>query len=129
MLMGGTWLTCLVAAVASALIDRIGRVLNRIGTPFFFQHAVGAAIATLIAVAVNQFSGQGLTTLVATSIVVLLSGMTLVGSMQDALTGYMITALARLGDALFLTGGSSSASSPASRSPRWPARRSNFGST
>lgn len=105
MLMGGTWLTCLVAAVASALIDRIGRLLNKIETPFFFQHAVGAGIATLIAVTVNHFSGQGLTTLVATSIVVLLSGMTLVGSMQDALTGYMITALARLGDALFLTAG------------------------
>lgn len=105
MLMGGTWLTCLVAAVASALIDRIGRLLNKMETPFFFQHAAGAAIATLIAVAVNHFSGQGLTTLVATSIVVLLSGMTIVGSMQDALTGYMITALARLGDALFLTGG------------------------
>jgi uncharacterized membrane protein YjjP (DUF1212 family) len=105
MLMGGTWLTCLVAAVASALIDRIGRLLNKIGTPFFFQHAAGAAIATLIAVAVNQLSGQGLTTLVATSIVVLLSGLTIVGSMQDALTGYMITALARLGDAVFMTAG------------------------
>ncbi len=35
----------------------------------------------------------------------LLSGMTLVGSMQDAVTGYMLTALARLGDALFLTAG------------------------
>lgn len=33
------------------------------------------------------------------------SGMTLVGSMQDAVTGYMLTALARLGDALFLTAG------------------------
>ena len=105
MLMGGTGLTCLVAAVAAALIDRIGRLLNRIGTPFFFQHAAGAGIATLIAVAVNQWSGQGLSTLVATNIVVLLSGMTIVGSMQDALTGYMITALARLGDAVFLTGG------------------------
>lgn len=105
MLMGGGWLTCIVAAVASALIDRIGRILNKIGTPFFFQHVVGAGVATLVAVAVNRFAGEGLTTLVATGIVVLLSGMTVVGSMQDALTGYMITALARLGDALFLTAG------------------------
>lgn len=105
MLMGGTWLTCLVAAVTSAAIDRVGRLLNRVGTPFFFQHVVGAGIATLVAVAAYRFTGQGLTTLVATGIVVLLSGMTLVGAMQDALTGYMITALARLGDALFLTAG------------------------
>jgi uncharacterized membrane protein YjjP (DUF1212 family) len=105
MLMGGTWLTCIVAAVTSAIIDRVGRRLNRLGTPNFFQQAVGACIATLIAVVMYRFAGQGLTTLVATGIVVLLAGMTLVGSMQDALTGYMITALARLGDAVFATAG------------------------
>lgn len=105
MLLGGSPLTCVVAALTSAVIDRVGRMLNRMKTPFFFQHAVGATIATLVAVAVYQFTGQGLAAVVATGIVVLLSGMTIVGSMQDALTGYMITALARLGDALFLTAG------------------------
>jgi uncharacterized membrane protein YjjP (DUF1212 family) len=105
MLLGGSPLTCVVAAVTAAAIDRVGRLLNRMKTPFFFQHAAGAAIATLVAVVVAQYAGQGLAALVATGIVVLLSGMTIVGSMQDALTGYMITALARLGDALFLTGG------------------------
>lgn len=105
MMLGGTWLTCIVAAVTSAVIDRLGRLLNRVGTPFFFQQAVGASVATLVAVVMYRFAGQGLTTLVATGIVVLLAGLTLVGSMQDALTGYMITALARLGDALFLTAG------------------------
>lgn len=105
MLLGGTWLTCLLAAVTAAAIDRVGRLLNRIGTPFFFQHAVGAAIATLVAVAAYRFTGQGLSALVATGIVMLLSGMALVGSVQDALTGYMLTAVARLGEALFLTAG------------------------
>ncbi|PND58781.1 hypothetical protein CRM90_05195 [Mycobacterium sp. ENV421] len=105
MLMGGTWLTCLLAAVSSALIDRVGRLLNRAGTPFFFQQAAGASIATLIAVLAYLFAGQGPTALVATGIVMLLSGMTLVGSVQDALTGYMLTAVARLGDVLFLTAG------------------------
>lgn len=105
MLMGGTWLTCLLAAVSSALIDRVARLLNRAGTPFFFQQAAGASIATLVAVAAYLFLGQGPTALVATGIVMLLSGMTLVGSVQDALTGYMLTAVARLGDVLFLTAG------------------------
>lgn len=105
MLLGGTWLTCLVAALTSAAIDRVGRILNRIGTPFFFQNVVGAAIATMVAVAAYQFAGQGVTALIATGIVMLLSGLTLVGSMQDALTGYMITAVARLSDALFMTAG------------------------
>lgn len=105
MLLGGSPLTCVVAAATAGVIDRVGRVLNRMKTPFFFQHAIGAAIATLAAVAVSTFAGEGLAALVATGIFLLLSGMTIVGSMQDALTGYMITALARLGDALFLTGG------------------------
>ncbi|MGV0742935.1 threonine/serine ThrE exporter family protein [Mycolicibacterium sp. XJ870] len=105
MLLGGTWLTCLLAAVTSAVIDRFGRLLNRIGTPFFFQHAVGAAIATLVAVVAHRFAGLALSPLVATLIVMLLSGMALVGAVQDALTGYMLTAVARIGDALFLTAG------------------------
>ncbi len=105
LLVGGSWLTCLLASITAALIDRVGRLLNRIGTPFFFQHAVGAAIATLVALAAYRYTGQGLSALVATGIVVLLSGMTLVGAVQDALTGYMVTAVARLGDAVFLTAG------------------------
>ncbi|MGW0163355.1 threonine/serine ThrE exporter family protein [Mycobacterium sp. NPDC003323] len=105
MLLGGNWLVCILAALTSAVIDRVGRVLNRFGTPFFFQHAVGAAIATLVAVAAYRLADQGPTALVATGIVVLLSGMTLVGSVQDALTGHMVTAVGRLGDALFLTAG------------------------
>lgn len=105
MLMGGTWFTAVIAALTAAVLDRIGRVLNRIGTPFFFQHAVGAMIATLIALAAYQVTGQGLTTLVATGIVLLLSGMAWVASFQDAMTGYMVTATARLGDVIFLTSG------------------------
>ncbi|ULE34670.1 threonine/serine ThrE exporter family protein [Mycobacterium sp. IDR2000157661] len=105
MLLGGNWLTCILAAFSSVLIDRVGRLLNRVGTPFFFLQAAGALIATLVAVAAYLFAGQGPTTLVATGIVMLLAGMTLVGSVQDALTGYMVTAVARLGDVLFLTAG------------------------
>ena len=103
MLLGGDWLTCILAAVTSAVIDRVGRMLNRAGTPFFFQQAVGATIATLVAVAAYLFADQGPSALVATGIVMLLSGLTLVGSVQDALTGNMLTAVARLGDVLFLT--------------------------
>ncbi|MUL85601.1 MULTISPECIES: threonine/serine exporter family protein [unclassified Mycolicibacterium] len=105
MLLGGNWLTCLLASVTAAVIDRVGRLLNRIGTPFFFQNAVGAGIATLVAIAAYRYTGQGLSALVATGIVLLLSGMTLVGAVQDALTGYMVTAVARLGEAVFLTAG------------------------
>ncbi|MGV0794898.1 threonine/serine ThrE exporter family protein [Mycolicibacterium sp. XJ1819] len=105
MLLGGSWLTCVLAALTSAVIDRSGRLMNRIGTPFFFQHVTGATIATLVAVAAYYFAGQGPTALVATGIVMLLSGLTFVGAMQDAVTGYMLTAIARLGEAVLLTAG------------------------
>lgn len=105
MLLGGGWLTCILAALTSAVIDQVGRLLFRAGAPLFFYHVVGAGIATLVAVAAYRFADQGPTVMVATGIVVLLSGMTLVGSVQDALTGHMVTAVARLGDALFLTAG------------------------
>ncbi|MGF2946950.1 threonine/serine ThrE exporter family protein [Mycobacterium sp. Lab-001] len=105
MLLGGTWRTCVLAAVTAAVIDRVGRLLNRVGTPLFFQYVTGATIATLVAVAAYLFAGQGPSALVVTGIMMLLSGMTLVGAVQDAVTGYMLPAVARLGDALFLTSG------------------------
>lgn len=105
MLLGGGWLTCLLAALTSAIIDQVGRKLNRIGTPFFFQHVTGAAIATSVAVAAYLYADLGPTVMVATGIVMLLSGLTLVGAMQDAVTGYMLTSIARLGEAVLLTSG------------------------
>ncbi|GFG48629.1 hypothetical protein CQY20_10100 [Mycolicibacterium agri] len=105
MLLGGTWVTCVLAAVTSALIDRVGRLLNKINTPFFFQHVTGAAIATLVAVGAYLYSGLNPTALVATGIVMLLSGLTLVGAMQDAVTGHLLTSIARLGEAVLLTSG------------------------
>lgn len=105
MLLGGDWLTCLLAALTSAVIDQVGRRLNRIGTPFFFQQVTGAAIATTVAVAAFLYADVGPTVMVATGIVMLLSGLTLVGAMQDAVTGYMLTSIARLGEAVLLTSG------------------------
>ena len=104
-LLGGGWLTCLLAAATSAVIDQVGRKLNRIGTPFFFQQVTGAAIATSVAVAAYLYADVGPTVMVATGIVMLLSGLTLVGAMQDAVTGYMLTSIARLGEAVLLTSG------------------------
>lgn len=105
MLLGGGWLTCILAAVTSAVIDQVGRRLNRIGTPFFFQQVAGAAIATSVAVAAYLYADLGPTVMVATGIVMLLSGLTFVGAMQDAVTGYMLTSLARLGEAVLMTSG------------------------
>ena len=91
---GGTnVLLPLVAAGSTALVDRIGRLLNKRALPFFFQQAVGGAIATGVALAgysTGYLDNAALA--VAASIIVLLSGMTVVGSMQDAITAYNVTA-------------------------------------
>ena len=44
--LGASLLACLVSAVSAMAIDRVNRRLNRHGLPFFFQYAVGGAIAT-----------------------------------------------------------------------------------
>jgi uncharacterized membrane protein YjjP (DUF1212 family) len=105
LLLGGDWETAALATVTTAAIDRIGRMLNHAKTPFFFQQATGAAIATAVAVIAFKFLDLSPSVLVGTGIVVLVSGLALVGSVQDALTGYMVTASARLGDVIFLTTG------------------------
>ncbi|GAB3282549.1 threonine/serine exporter family protein [Parasphingorhabdus pacifica] len=105
-LLGGTPGLAVVAAAATALVDRVGRFLNQRALPFFFQQAVGGAIATTIAVG---FYMTGLlpdaALAVAASIIVLLSGMTVVGSMQDAITGYNVTAAGRILELALMSAG------------------------
>ncbi|MER5265865.1 threonine/serine exporter family protein [Actinosynnema sp. NPDC002837] len=107
-LVGGGPLLAATAAVVTALIDRVGRVLNRRGLPFFFQQVVGGALATSVAVA--MYATDLLPTarpslLIATGIVVLLSGLSLVGTVQDAITGYHVTAAGRTVEITLLTAG------------------------
>ncbi|WP_433871077.1 threonine/serine ThrE exporter family protein [Saccharopolyspora sp. CA-218241] len=101
-----SWELPLVAAAATALVDRIGRVLNQRSLPFFFQQAVGGAVATSVALAayaVGFLADPALA--VAAGIIVLLSGMTVVGSMQDAITGYNVTAAGRITELALMSAG------------------------
>lgn len=103
---GATPMLPLFAAGATALVDRIGRVLNQRGLPSFFQQTVGGAIATSIALtgyALEVLPNAALA--VAASIIVLLSGMTVVGSMQDAITGYNVTAAGRIAELALTSAG------------------------
>jgi len=110
LLVGGGWLVCAVALVSAMVIDRTKRALRRIGLPSFFQQVVGGVIATLPAALL--FAARGglhLTVspaqVAAAGVIVLLSGLSLVGGMQDAISGAMVTATARLLDVLLQTAG------------------------
>jgi uncharacterized membrane protein YjjP (DUF1212 family) len=106
--LGGDLLVCLVSALSTMAIDRVNRVLNRHGLPFFFQYAVGGAIATAPALALYALSPKlGLqfepTVAIAAGLVVLLAGLSLVGSVGDVITGAPVTAAGRFFELLMLT--------------------------
>jgi uncharacterized membrane protein YjjP (DUF1212 family) len=95
-----------VAFVAAVGIDRIQRRLSRSRLPFFYQQVAGGLFATLLAVAV---AALGLTSdpsrVVTASIILLLAGVSFMGAIQDALTGYPLTAGARILEAMLATAG------------------------
>lgn len=107
---GGPWVA-LVAGATTAVIDRVGRRLAGWGLPAFFLQAVGAAIATSVAVlllVVVPHLPVRLATLppslvVASGVVVLLAGLSLVGAAEDALSGFHVTASGRVFEVMMLT--------------------------
>lgn len=108
LLLGGGLLVAACSCVATAAIDRTNRALNYRDLPSFFQAIVGGAIATVPAIALATFGGHIETNpslIVAAGITVLLSGLQLVGAVEDAITGAPITASARMLDVMMMTGG------------------------
>lgn len=105
-LLGGDWLVALVAAGTTAAVDLLMRALGRWGLPTFFQQAVGAALATTIAVvAITVDAPLRSSLVVAAGIVVLLAGLGLVGAVEDAISGFHVTAAARGAEVMTLTAG------------------------
>ena len=105
-LLGGGWLVALLAAVTTAVIEQSLRVLNRGGLPLFFQQAVGAALATGVAVLLVAWAVPVSSSLVvAAGVVVLLAGLSLVASAEDAISGFPVTAAARAFEVVTLTVG------------------------
>jgi uncharacterized membrane protein YjjP (DUF1212 family) len=107
--LGASWLACLVSALSAMTVDRVNRRLNRHGLPFFFQYAVGGAIATAPPLILFWFGPKfGLnfepTVAIAAGLVVLLAGLSLVGSVGDVITGAPVTAAGRFFELVMMTG-------------------------
>ncbi len=107
--LGASLLACLVSALSAMTIDRVNRRLNRHGLPFFFQYAVGGAIATAPPLVLYWLSPKlGLhfepTVAIAAGLVVLLAGLSLVGSVGDVITGAPVTAAGRFFELVMMTG-------------------------
>jgi len=96
----------LLAALTTALIQQVLRVLGRWALPPFFQQAAGAALATGVAVLLVAWDVDVRSSLVvAAGIVVLLAGLSLVSAAQDAISGFAVTAVARAFEVVTLTVG------------------------
>ena len=115
LLLGGSILMTIIAALTTALIDRVQLKIARWGISAFFGQAIGAAIASTVAVALllaaEQFPDKSWlleirpSVVVASSIVALLAGMSVVTAAQDTLDGFYVTAAARSYEVLLLTAG------------------------
>ena len=106
MLLGGTSVVILIALLAACLIDLLTRAMSRRRLPSFYQQVAGGLLATLLAVGC---AAAGLdvdpSLVVTTSIVMLLAGIGFMGAIQDALTGFPLTAGARILEAILSTAG------------------------
>lgn len=108
-LLGGGPAVSVWAFVVSALIDRLGRLLGRWGIAPFFLQLVGAMVAsvsTLGLLAVGALPpGTQPSLVIAATITVLLSGMSFVGTVQDAISSYYVTAAGRATEIVMLSAG------------------------
>ncbi len=105
-LLQGTALVIAIAFATAILVDQAARQLARRRIPAFYQQVAGALIVTLVAHGLYLLEVPVRpSVIVASGIVVLLAGITLVGAVQDALSGYYVTASARTFEAVLLTGG------------------------
>lgn len=106
LLLGGDWIVLAVAGVAGAAIEVLQRRIERLRLPFFYSQVAGALLATLIAVAVAATPAEVNPSLVVTAaIIMLLAGLGFIGAIQDALTGFSITANARIMEVMIATVG------------------------
>lgn len=104
--LGGNLPVVAIAFLASATIDRLQLQLSRRRIPAFYQQVAGGAVATVIALAAAETPLDIDVSLVVTAnIIMLLAGIGFMGALQDALTGFYITATARLTEAMLATAG------------------------
>jgi uncharacterized membrane protein YjjP (DUF1212 family) len=109
LLLGGPPLIWMTAFVVTAVIDRVGRLLGRWGVTAFFLQMVGAFVATTSTLGLFALGALPLGTdpslVIAASITVLLSGLSVVGSVQDAISSHFVTAAGRAAEIALLSAG------------------------
>ncbi len=106
LLLGGNLTVVAIAFAAAVCIDRLQLMMSRRRIPYFYQQVAGGGVATILALAASASGLDVDPSLVVTAnIVMLLAGIGFMGALQDALSGFYVTAGARLTEALLSTAG------------------------
>ncbi|MEU0838080.1 threonine/serine exporter family protein [Streptomyces sp. NPDC005962] len=97
MLVGGAWPVFFAAAIGAMLGDRLAWLASGRGLPEFYQFVVAAMPPAAMGIGLSLL-GAGLqsSAVITGGLFALIPGRALVASVQDGLTGYYITAAARL---------------------------------
>lgn len=103
-LIDGGWLVILLAAVAAAGAEWIQRYLSRFRLPNFYLQIAGGAFASLLAVGAEATNlDVDPSRVIVAGIITLLASLGLLGAFQDALSGYYVTANARILETMLST--------------------------
>lgn len=106
MQLGGDVRVALLASISAAAIDRLQLIMIRRRMPVFYQQVAGAGVASLLAVGAAALPiDVDVSSSITANIIVLLAGISFMGALQDALSGFYITGSARLLEALMATAG------------------------
>lgn len=109
-LLGGNIPVALISTIAGAVIIWMSAWLGKHGLPIFFQNTAGGIFVAFLAAITydwGQYLGLSIrpSMVIATSIIVMVAGLTLVQAIQNGVTSAPITGTARLFDAIIITAG------------------------
>ncbi|MEU8569415.1 threonine/serine exporter family protein [Streptomyces pathocidini] len=103
LLVGGTWLVFFAAAIGAMLGDRLAWLASKRGLPEFYHFVLAAMPSAAMGVALGLAHADVKASAVITGgLFALIPGRALVASVHDGLTGYYITAAARLLEVCYL---------------------------
>ena len=109
MVLGGTPIVGIVALITAMVIMAVYKVIGKMGLGDFFSLMAGGFIAVIPAagafwLAQNSGTSINASLIIASGIVVLVAGLTLVQSLEDAIMGAPVTASARFFESMLNTG-------------------------
>lgn len=102
--LGAGMLVTLAATATAAVLAILTTHLLRRQVPLFYVQAAGGFVAAAAAIVVHLIDpARSSSIVVVACLIILLAGLTSIGAMQDAITGWYVTASARILETLMLT--------------------------